>query len=115
MEFQISDNKPQWREVGADTWNFFSSEIESMYHFANIASNTNQTAPIDYKCIVLEASTAIPMTAFSINGTSYFSEFINGEDSYNGQRLFLNYDGKSGDVLNGTRTSNSTFSVLLIG
>ena len=25
MEFQISDNKPQWREAGADTWNFFSN------------------------------------------------------------------------------------------
>ena len=25
IEFNVTDNKPQWREVGADTWNFFSS------------------------------------------------------------------------------------------
>lgn len=31
MEFQISDSKPQWREVGADTWNFFSSSLELPY------------------------------------------------------------------------------------
>ena len=24
LEFNISEGKPQWREVGADTWNFFS-------------------------------------------------------------------------------------------
>lgn len=54
------------------------------------------------------------MKEFSINGTSYFSEFTKGEDSSGGERLFLNHDGKIGDILKGVRTSNSTFSILLI-
>lgn len=101
-------------KAGADTEFPFSSKIENIYHFSNVASNSNQTAPIDYKHIVLEGASTTPMTAFSINGTSYFSEFTKGEDSSNGERLFLNHDGKIGDILKGIRTSNSTFSILLI-
>ena len=109
------DGKLHKVQGGADSVLPFSSKIEKMYHFSNIASNSNQTAPFDYKCIVLEETTASKMTAFSINGTSYFDDFINGESNSNGQRLFLNHDGKSGYVLKGTRTNNSTFSILLIG
>ena len=110
-----NDGKLHKVQGGADSVLPFSSKVESIYHFSNVASNSNQTAPIDYKCIVLEGASATPMTEFSINGTSYFSEFTKGEDSSNGERLFLNHDGKSGDVLKGTRTNNSTFSILLIG
>lgn len=108
------DGKLHKVQGGADTVLPFSSRIENIYHFSNVASNSNQTAPIDYKHIILEGASATPMKEFSINGTSYFSEFTKGEDSSNGERLFLNHDGKIGDILKGVRTSNSSFSILLI-
>ena len=39
MEFQISGNKPQWREVGADTWNFFSSDLTATKKFISTDNN----------------------------------------------------------------------------
>ena len=40
LEFNVSEGKPQWREAGADTWNFFKSggrNIIYSYYKVNIA------------------------------------------------------------------------------
>ena len=43
MEFNISEGKPQWREVGADTWNFFSGGVDFEQLYSNTAVDAGTT------------------------------------------------------------------------
>lgn len=72
IEFNITDNKPQWRKVGADTWNFFTSGLDLLLTFS--VSNPSYLTEHYYTDIVEDVSNGWKV---STNGNIRFLGYAN--------------------------------------
>ena len=114
LEFNVTDNKPQWREVGADTWNFFSSELTMNFDLYTDTGNTS------YIRIPLTNASKLDISFSTIGNNNNYLKGQNGTNvkistsSYLYENPYETF-GDYVDVWHGNGNQASGYNTHLIG